>query len=129
MAASQRDGRNPGGLAVPKPAYSHVVVSGDLVYTSGQVGRDESGRFVSDQIEEQTRKTLENLRTCLAAAGCTLDDVVKVNTFLGKNEFFPVYDRVYREFFAEPFPARTTVAVSFEDETLIEIDAVARRRR
>lgn len=118
---------NPSGVATPRPAYSQVVVSGELVYTSGQVGRDEDHRFVSDDVEQQARKTFENVRTCLAAAGCTMDDVIKVSTFLGDNAYFQTYDRVYREFFSEPFPARTTVAVEFDDETLLEVDVVARK--
>jgi 2-iminobutanoate/2-iminopropanoate deaminase len=118
---------NPSALATPRPAYSQVVVSGDLVYTSGQVGRDEHHVFVSDDVEGQARKTFENIRAALAAAGCTMDDVIKVSTFLGDNSYFKTYDQVYREYFAEPYPARTTVAVEFDDETLLEVDVVARK--
>ncbi len=124
-----RNGINPEGVQIPGPAYSQVVVSGDMVYTSGQVARDIHGSYgeFSHDIEGQTRRTFENIRTCLAAAGCTLDDVMKVSTFLGKNEYFPAYDRVYREFFNEPYPARTTVAVEFDDNTMLEVDVVARK--
>jgi enamine deaminase RidA (YjgF/YER057c/UK114 family) len=120
-----RQGHNPDQLPVPRPAYSQVVVSGDLVFTSGQVGRDATYTFAQG-VEAQTRKALENIRTCLAEVGCSMDDVMKVSTFLGRNEFFETYDRVYREFFDKPYPARTTVATIFEDETLIEIDVMAR---
>jgi 2-iminobutanoate/2-iminopropanoate deaminase len=122
-----RAGLNPQGVATPVPAYSQVVISGGLVWTSGQVGKDEHSVFVSDEIEGQTRQALENVRTCLAAAGCGMADVIKVSTFLGKSEFFQTYDRVYREFFDAPFPARTTVTVEFDDGTLIEIDALAQK--
>jgi 2-iminobutanoate/2-iminopropanoate deaminase len=122
-----RVGINPPGLETPGPAYSQVVISGDLVWTSGQVGRDDRHVFVSTDISEQTRKALENIRTALAAADCTMDDVLKVTTFLGDNSYFKAYDAVYREFFCEPYPARTTVATVFDDETLLEIDVVARK--
>ena len=121
-----RDAIQPDNLITPKPAYSPVIISGDLVYTSGQVGKDLSGTFVADEIVGQARKTLENLGACLEAAGCSYADVLKVSTFLANNADFSAYDAVYREFFDPPYPARTTVAVNFDDGTLIEIDAVAR---
>lgn len=124
-----RTGINPDGVQLPGPAYSQVVISGDLVYTSGQVARDVDGSYgdsVND-MESQTRRTFENIRVCLAAAGCTFDDVMKVSTFLGKNQYFSEYDRIYREFFSEPYPARTTVAVEFDDNTMLEVDVVARK--
>ena len=77
-----RDALFPDGLVRPKAPYSPVVRSGDHVYTAGQVGFDATGNLVAGGIAEQTRQTLANLEACLAAAGCTLDDVVKVNVFL-----------------------------------------------
>jgi 2-iminobutanoate/2-iminopropanoate deaminase len=121
-----RDARQPDGVAVPKAPYSPVVVSGDLVYTAGQVGFDESGELVAGGIEEQTRRALENLRACLRAGGCGLDDVLKVNAYLADLSQFDGFNRVYREFFDAPFPARTTVGASLPGEILVEIEAVAR---
>jgi len=69
----------PEDLARPAAPYSPVVVSGDLVYTAGQVGFDEAGQLTADDITGQTRKALENLLTCLRAAGCESADVIKVN--------------------------------------------------
>ena len=85
----------PDGVARPKPPYSPVVVSGDTVYTAGQIGNDADGNLVAGGIEEQTRRALENVRACLAAAGCTMDDVVKVNAFLASLDDFPGYNEVY----------------------------------
>ena len=73
----------PPDVATPKAPYSPVVVSGDHVYTAGQVAFDATGAVVAMTMEAQTRRALENLRSCLAAAGCGLDDVVKVNAYLG----------------------------------------------
>lgn len=104
------------------------MVSGDLVYTSGQVAFDAQGTLVPGGLEEQTTQVFENLRACLAAAGCTLDDVVKVNAYLTDLAEFDVFNRVYAERFSEPYPARTTVGVKLADGLLVEIEAVARIR-
>jgi 2-iminobutanoate/2-iminopropanoate deaminase len=122
-----RQALQPDGVARPKSPFSPVVVSGDLVYTAGQVAYDADGSVVAGGIEEQTRRTLENVRTCLDAAGCTLDDVMKVNAFLADLGDFDGYNRVYREFFAEPYPARTSVQAGLPTGLLVEIEAVARR--
>src|SRR5581483_2271633 len=96
-----RDAIQPEGVARPKPPYSPVVVSGDHVFTAGQVAQDADGNLVGDTIEEQTRQTLENLRLCLEAAGSSLDDVVKVLAFLSDLGNFPGYNAVYGEYFSE----------------------------
>ena len=77
-----RDARQPDRLARPQAPYAPVVVSGDHVFTAGQVAFDAGGAPIGGGIEAQTRQALENLRLCLDAAGCTFDDVVKVSAFL-----------------------------------------------
>lgn len=119
-----RKALQPDGLAVPKPPYSPVVVSGDTVYTAGQTGVDAAGSLVEGGIAEQARQTLENVRTCVEAAGCTMGDVVKVNAYLAD---LPAYNEVYVEFFDGPHPARTSVQAGLPAGVLIEIEAVARR--
>ncbi len=122
-----RQALQPEGLAKPRPPYSPVVISGEMVYTAGQVAFDETGTLVEGGIEEQTRRALENVRTCLDAAGCTLDDVVKVTAFLADLGGLAGYNDVYREFFGEPYPARTSVQAGLPPGVLVEIEAVARR--
>ena len=122
-----KDARQPEGVAVPKAPYSPVVVSGDLVYTAGQVGFDEQGELVPGGIEAQTRRALENLTACLRAGGCELSDVLKVNVYLADLATFEGFNGVYREFFQEPYPARTTVGAALPGTILVEIEAVARR--
>ena len=117
----------PEGLAKPQPPYSPVIVSGDLVYTAGQVAHDENGELVADDIAGQTRRTIENVRTCLAAAGCGLEDVLKVTAFLNDMSDMAAYNEVYVEYFTEPYPARSTVGVSLPGGLRVEIEAVARR--
>jgi 2-iminobutanoate/2-iminopropanoate deaminase len=118
----------PPQVATPKAPYSPVVVSGDHVFTAGQVAFDEAGGLVGDTMDGQARRALENLRSCLEAAGCTLDDVVKVNAYLADLADFDAYNTVYREFFTAPYPARTTVQAGLPPGLLVEIEAVARRR-
>jgi 2-iminobutanoate/2-iminopropanoate deaminase len=122
-----RQALQPEGMAKPRPPYSPVVISGDMVYTAGQVAYDATGALVEGGIEEQTRRVLENVRTCLEAAGCTLDDVVKVTAFLVDLGEVAGYNEVYREFFDEPYPARSTVQAGLAPGVLVEIEAVARR--
>jgi len=122
-----RQALQPDGMATPKPPYSPVVVSGDTVYTAGQIGNDPEGNLVEGGIAEQTRRTLENVRACVEAAGCTLADVVKVNAYLADLGDFPGYNEVYTEFFDAPYPARTSVQAGLPAGVLIEIEAVARK--
>ena len=117
----------PSDVATPKAPYSPVVVSGDHVYTAGQVAFDETGALVGEDMETQARRTLQNVQACLAAAGCTLDDVVKINAFVADLGDFDAYNTVYCEFFTEPYPARTTVQAGLAPGMLVEIEAVARR--
>jgi 2-iminobutanoate/2-iminopropanoate deaminase len=124
-----RDARQPEGAATPRPPYSPVVVSDDLVFTAGQVALDAAGQLVPGGIEEQTRQALDNVETCLAAAGCTLDDVVKTTVFLQDLGDFDAFNQAYASRFAKPYPARSTVQVGLADGLLVEIEAVARRPR
>jgi len=117
----------PEGLAKPKPPYSPVIVSGDLVYTAGQVAHGPDGGVVEGGIADQTRQVLSNLRACLEAAGCSLDDVLKVTAFLADLGDFPGYNEAYVEFFSEPYPARTSVQAGLPPGVLVEVEAVARR--
>jgi 2-iminobutanoate/2-iminopropanoate deaminase len=117
----------PSGVAKPSAPFSPVVISGEMVYTAGQVGHDETGSIVAGGVAEQTRRAFENLRLCLEAAGCSFEDVVKVNAYLTDLEDFASYNDVYRELFHEPYPARTTVGAALAPGLLVEVEAVARR--
>jgi 2-iminobutanoate/2-iminopropanoate deaminase len=118
----------PDGVARPSAPYSPVVVSGDLVYTAGQIGADASGSIVDGGIEAQSRQALDNLRLCLQAAGCELTDVIKVNGYLVDLGDFAVYNEIYGEYFKPPYPARTTVGAALAPGLLVEVEAVARKR-
>ena len=108
-------------------SYSPGLTVGEWVFVSGQgplqPGTDE---IVGKTIAEQTRKTLENVRDVLQAAGCEMDDCVKVTAYLSDIEDFDEYDAVYRTFFTKPYPTRCTVQVALGD-IMVEIDAIALR--
>jgi 2-iminobutanoate/2-iminopropanoate deaminase len=118
---------SPEGAPAVGP-YSAAVGVGDLVFVSGQIPLDTDGRIVGYTPKEQARKALENLRATLAAAGLTLDDVVKTTIFLKDMDEFAAVNEVYAEFFREPYPARSTVQVARLPKDLhVEIEAVAHR--
>ena len=109
----------------PGGSYSQAIRAGKLLYTAGQVGIDPAtGELAGDSIEEQTTQVLENLTAVLEAGGATLADVVKVTAFLADMSLFPGYDAVYRTYFPEPRPARSSVGVNL-GRFLVEIEAVA----
>jgi reactive intermediate/imine deaminase len=122
-----REAIQPDDVPVPVPPYSPVVVAGDLVFTAGQVAMDRSGTVVPGGVAEQTEQVLRNVAACLAAAGCTMDDVVKTTVFLADLTDFAEFNEVYGRHFERPYAARTTVQAGLAPGVLVEIEAVARR--
>lgn len=114
-----------GDAAAPSGAYSQAIRAGDFVYVSGQGPLDPvTGGVVGETIEEQTRRTLENVEEILAAAGATLADVVKATVHLASIDLFERFDAVYAATLPDPKPARTTVGSELLG-ILVEIDVVA----
>ena len=107
--------------------YSAAIQTGDLVYTSGQIGLDpQTGNLVTGGIEAETRQALNNLKHVLEAASSSLNEVVKTTIFLKEMADFAKVNAIYAEFFTENPPARSTVAVSdLPKSACIEIEAVA----
>ena len=107
--------------------YSQAIRVGNLVYTSGQIPIDPAtGVFVEGGIKEQTRQSLTNVRAILAEAGLAMSDVVKTTVFMADMNDFAEMNAVYAEFFAEPYPARSAVAVkTLPKGALVEIEVVA----
>jgi len=129
-----------GGSAkrVPKGATQHAtagpyspvleVQADRLVVISGQVALDLDGNIIGDTIEDQTRQTLANCRRLLESAGCTFDDVFKVNAFMTNLDDWKRFNTVYMEIMPEPRPVRTTVGVKLLRTFLIEIEMWAAKR-
>ena len=107
--------------------YSQAIQVGNLVYTSGQIPIDPATRkFVEGGIKEQTRQSLTNVKSILEEAGLTMGNVVKTTVFMADMNDFADMNAVYAEFFAEPYPARSAVAVkTLPKGALVEIEVVA----
>jgi len=93
--------------------YSAAIAAGDFVFVSGQIPLDSAtGKLVEGDIAAQARQSLENLKTILGAAGLTFGDVVKTTIFLTNMGDFAAVNEVYKSYVAEPYPARSTIAVA-----------------
>jgi len=105
--------------------YSQAIRAGDTVYLSGQIGLDPATGTLRDGLEAQARQVLENLRAVAAAAGGTLDDIVKVTLLLADLADFPRVNEIMAGFFAKPYPARATYQVAgLPRGARVEIEAV-----
>ncbi len=106
--------------------YSQAVVAGDLLFVSGQIPLDPaSGELVGGDIENQTRRVLDNLKAIIQTAGADMDRVVKTTIFLADMNDFAAVNGVYAEYFDATLPARATVQVAGLPKGVpVEIEAV-----
>jgi 2-iminobutanoate/2-iminopropanoate deaminase len=111
----------------PKGAYSQVVCAGDFLFVSGQGPIDpETQQFVFNDIQSQTRLTLENLERVLVGCGASRRNIVKCGVFLVSASDFAAMNETYAAFFSDMCPARTTVQAALVEEGMkVEIDCVA----
>ena len=107
--------------------YSQAIKVGNLVYTSGQIPiNPATGNFVEGGIKEQTRQSLTNVKAILEEVGLTMGNVIKTTVFMADMNDFADMNTVYAEFFSEPYPARSAVAVkTLPKGALVEIEVVA----
>lgn len=119
----------PSSLPSPSAAFSHGVVSGDMMFLAGQCGVDRQGRTVGvGDVATQTSHAIANMEIALGAGGFALTDVVYVTTFLVDLSDFDAYDRAYAEAFGDHRPARATVRADIHSEDLlVEIQAIAKK--
>jgi 2-iminobutanoate/2-iminopropanoate deaminase len=106
---------------------TQAVVSGGLVFCSGQVGLDpKTGALVPGGVGAETRRVLENLSAVLGAAGSSLGRVLRCTVFLKNMSDFGAMNEVYAQFFTKDFPSRSTVEVArLPKDALVEIDCIA----
>lgn len=104
---------------------SPAVRAGDMVYVSGQVPVKPDGSMESGNIEAQTRQVLENVKSALALAGATMDQVVKTTVWIEDARDFGGMNKVYGTFFSSEPPARTTVESRLMLDIKVEIEAIA----
>lgn len=114
---------------VPSGPYSHAVDGGDYIFFSGQTAMNTaSADYEKGDIASQTEQAFRNLFDVMEAAGVTPDDVVKVNVYLTDMGNFTAMNEVYKTKFAEPYPARTCVAVvALPLGADVEIECIAKR--
>ena len=107
--------------------YSQAIEAGGMVFASGQVPIDPAtDQFVEGGIKEQTRQSLPNAQNILREAGTDLHHVVKTTVFLSDMDNFAAMNEVYAEFFQQPYPARSAVAVkTLPKGALVEIECIA----
>jgi 2-iminobutanoate/2-iminopropanoate deaminase len=117
----------------PKPLgpYSQAVVEGDFIFVAGQgCTNPATGKLEPGDVRSETKRTFENIRAILQAAGSSLDDVMKCNVYLRDINDFAGMNQVYETFFSAPFPARTTIqAGALPGGIAVEIECIAKKAR
>ncbi len=106
--------------------YSQAIVSGGMVYTSGQIAIDPvTNTITATTIEEQTEQVMKNLATILDTAGSSFEKAVKTTCFLADMGDFAAFNEVYAKYFTEK-PARSCVAVkTLPKNVLVEVEVIA----
>ena len=114
--------------AGPNAPFSTAVRVGDVLYLSGQIGTDSTGKLVAGGIEAETRQTLENIRDVLTRTGSSLDRVVKCTVMLADTREWPAMNTVYATFFPRNRPARSAFgATGLALGARVEIECIAAR--
>ncbi|MAC85676.1 MAG: reactive intermediate/imine deaminase [Flavobacteriales bacterium] len=111
----------------PIGPYSQAVLSGNTLYTSGQIAfKPETGELVLDTIENETQQVMSNMSAVLAEAGMTFDNVIKTSIFISDMDNFSRINEVYAQYFTANFPARETVEVArLPKDVNVEISMIA----
>lgn len=108
--------------------YSQAVKDGDCIFISGQLPVNcMTGKFPSEDVAEQTKQSLENIRAILEEAGYGMERVLKTTAYLQNIEDFAAMNEVYEKYFSEPYPARAAFQVGkLPKGAKVEIEAVAK---
>ncbi|HLT37952.1 MAG TPA: RidA family protein [Enhygromyxa sp.] len=128
MAKNIRIWTNAGAPALG--TYTQAIRVGDLVFVTGQTGRNPETGALEDGLEAQTRRTLTNVEAILQAGGCTVADIAKVTLIMANIEDFKVIDRIYAEWLpirgVTALPARTAFAAKdLPHGALVMLDCIA----
>lgn len=118
---------HPGGSDTPRShlPFSPATRVGDLIFVSGQASVDVAGKIVSDSFEGEMRRSIENLAKVLEDAGSDLAHVVQTRNYVRDAHDMPAFNLIYRDYFREPYPARTTITNCLTAALRFEIECVA----
>src|SRR5205085_7079629 len=89
--------------------FSAAVQAGDFLFVSGQASVDLTGKIIPGSFEEECRRSFDNVRAIVKAAGFAMEDIVQVKNYVGRQEDLPQFQEIYKEYFNPPYPARTTI--------------------
>ena len=119
------------GEGIPKShlPFSPGVIAGDFVFISGQASVDENGKIVNESFAGECRRSFENVKKILTAAGLDFSDVVQVRNYVNQQEDLAEFNQIYREYFSAPFPARTTLIGCLGELLKFEVDVIAIKRK
>tara|TARA_B100001250_G_scaffold355710_1_gene330359 strand:- start:229 stop:609 length:381 start_codon:yes stop_codon:yes gene_type:complete len=111
----------------PIGPYSQAVKMNNLLFISGQIAiHPKTNILITDNIEDETKMVMENIKHILLESNCTFNDVVKCNIFLSNMDTFNCVNNIYGQYFSDPYPARETIEVKKLPKNVnVEISAIA----
>jgi len=115
------------GAGVPQShlPFSPGVKCGQFLFISGQASVDMEGKIVNDTFENECRRSFDNLKRIVEAAGLSMADIVQVRNYVADEKDLGKFNEIYREYFSAPFPARTTLIGCLGTILKFEVDATA----
>ena len=114
------------GVPAPRAPYSTYTQVGNLIFVAGQVALEPQTQKTPKSFAEQLHLILKNLKTILESAGSSLENILKTTVFLKDLSNYAEYNEIYRQYFKNGFPARSTVIADLvHEDFLIEIEAIA----
>ena len=108
--------------------FSPAVEAGGFIFISGQASVDSNGKIINDNFDNECRRSFENVRTILNGAGLSFEDVVQVRNYVADQGDLKRFNEIYKEYFSEPYPARTTLIGCLGNLLKFEVDVVAFRK-
>ena len=112
----------------PKPVgpYSQAVKVGNFLFVSGLLAIDpKQGKIVTQDVTQQTRQVMENIKAILQTANFNLKDVIQTNVYLSSMALFNEFNMEYAKYFDKEYPARATVGITLMSNALVEISVIA----
>lgn len=105
--------------------YSQAIISGGLLYCSGQIPVEPATGIIPDGVRAQAEQAFNNLKNLIAAAGTSIDNTIKTTVFVKDMNDFAVINEIYAKYFTAPFPARSCVEVArLPKDVLLEVEAI-----